>query len=78
MAVAFSPDGKTVLTGSFDWTARLWPAPTPLPGDPERILLWAQVITGMEAEHGALRVLDARTWEECRRRLDKLGGPPVP
>ena len=23
-AVAFSPDGKTVLTGSFDKTARLW------------------------------------------------------
>ena len=25
-AVAFSPDGKTVLTGSFDKTARLWTA----------------------------------------------------
>ena len=77
VAVAFSPDGKTVLTGG-DKTARLWPAPAPLPGEPERILLWAQVITGMEVDHGAVRVLDASTWEERCRWLDKLGGPPVP
>ncbi len=44
---------------------------------PERILLWTQVITGMEVEHGAIRVLDAKTWEERRRRLERLGGPPV-
>ena len=25
-AVAFSPDGKTILTGSLDKTARLWNA----------------------------------------------------
>jgi len=30
-AVAFSPDGKTVLTGSFDRTARLWDVATGLP-----------------------------------------------
>ncbi len=76
--MAFSPDGKTVLTGSQDTTARLWPVPVPLPGDPVQIFLWAQVLTGMEVDHGAVRVLDARTWEERRRRLEKLGGPPVP
>ncbi len=27
-AVVFSPDGQTVLTGSVDWTARLWDAAT--------------------------------------------------
>ncbi|HEX8202648.1 MAG TPA: AAA family ATPase, partial [Isosphaeraceae bacterium] len=30
-AVAFSPDGRTVLTGSFDKTARLWDAATGAP-----------------------------------------------
>ena len=34
-AVAFSPDGKTVLTGSWDKTARLWDAATGAPvGEP--------------------------------------------
>ncbi len=46
-------------------------------GDPERILLWTQVITGLELDDfGATRVLDAATWEKRRQRLQELGGPP--
>ena len=75
-ALAFSPDGKTVLTASDDKTAQLWRVPQ-VRGDSERILLWTQVITGLELdEHGLVRVLDAETWHERRQRLHNLGGPP--
>jgi eukaryotic-like serine/threonine-protein kinase len=78
MAVALSGDGKTALTGAGN-TSRLWHLPQPLRGDPERIMLWTQVITGLEVDElTAVRVLDAKTWQERRDRLQKLGGPPVP
>jgi WD40 repeat protein len=44
--VAFSPDGKTVLTGSVDKTARLWEAAT---GKPIGPLLQHQATVGAVA-----------------------------
>jgi WD40 repeat protein/serine/threonine protein kinase len=83
-AVAFSPDGRTILTGDGERTAprhgagQLWPGLIPLPGTPERLVLWVQVITGRELDdEGVVRWLDAATWQQRRRRLDELGGPPV-
>ena len=44
---------------------------------PERIRLWVQVLTAMDLdEGGTVHVLEAPSWQECRRRLDDLGGPP--
>jgi hypothetical protein len=41
--------------------------------------LWTQVVTDMEIdEHRAIRVLDAKTWQERLRRLETLGGQPIP
>jgi WD40 repeat protein len=75
-AVAYSRDGQTILTGSRDNTARLWRPPSPVEGEVERLVLWTQVLTGMELDAGGVtRVLDAAAWQE-RRRLDELGGPP--
>jgi WD40 repeat protein len=55
---------------------RLWRG-LQLQGDPKRICLWIQVITGLELdEWGGVRVLDGATWHERRERLDKLDGPP--
>jgi hypothetical protein len=82
-AVGFSPDGKTVFTrtdptDTVCMTARLWPVLPPIQGEPERIVLWLQVITGTELdEHGSIQVLDAATWQARRQELDKLGGPPM-
>jgi WD40 repeat protein len=76
--VAFSPDGRTVLTGSWN-TAQLWKPSAPVAGDVKRLVCWTQVITGMELDaDGVARVLDASTWQERRRHLEQLGGPPVP
>jgi WD40 repeat protein/serine/threonine protein kinase len=77
-AVVFSPDGKRIATACGDNTARLWELPAPLQGDLERIVLWAQVITGMKLDaDGVIQVLDADTWHQLQQRLDTLGGPPV-
>lgn len=77
LCVALSADGKTGLTGSLDNTARLWQVEQPIRGDPERIMLWTQVITGFEVDElTAVRILDAKTWQERHDRLQKLGGPP--
>jgi WD40 repeat protein len=77
-AVAFSPDGRTVLTGSVDGRARLWATPAPVAGDVEQIVLWTQVLAGMELDPaGVACVLDAQTWHQRRQRLHERGGPPM-
>lgn len=79
LAVAFSRDGRIILTGSDDKTARLWPVPRPVSGGGEQMVLWTQVITGMELDDvGVVRVLDAEAWNRRRQRLRELGGPPMP
>jgi WD40 repeat protein len=78
-AVTFSPDGKALLTGSRDATARLWSVPAPVPGQVAQITTWAQVLTCLELdEFDEVRVLDAETWQQRRERLRELGGPPLP
>jgi WD40 repeat protein len=78
LPVSFSPDGQTVLTGSSKM-AHLWKLPVTLSGDVERLVLWAQVLTGQELDANEMaQVLDATTWQERRRRLEELGGPPAP
>src|SRR5947209_19877902 len=71
--VAFSPDGKTVLTGSLDRTARVWDAVTgqekaKLEGHTGSVTWLAfspdgeRVLTGSWDK--TARVWDAHTWQE--------------
>jgi WD40 repeat protein/serine/threonine protein kinase len=76
-AVAFHPDGQRLLIGSRDEAARVWNVPVPVEGEIERLVSWAQVVTGMELDDGGtLRVLTTSAWRERSRRLQELGGPP--
>ena len=76
--VAFSDDGSQVLTGTTDGKVTFWDATiSPLEDDPERIILWVEVLTGFELDsEGSLIGLDADSWKQRRARLSELGGPP--
>ncbi|MBM3994094.1 MAG: serine/threonine protein kinase, partial [Planctomycetes bacterium] len=74
--VALSADGMTGLTLTKE-KASYWRLHR-FAEDPERIALWAQVITGIEADDfGNARALSADEWRQRKTRLDKLGGLPV-
>jgi WD40 repeat protein len=76
---AYLSDGKTIATGgSADGIIRFSKVPSPVQGKVERVILWSQVITGMELEpSGGGRELDEVTWHQRLRRLKELGGPPI-
>jgi hypothetical protein len=78
MGVAFSPDGNSIITGSLDRTARLWAMPAPLTEEPERVQLWVELLTGQQLDDaGDIHILEPDEWQQRRRRLDDLGGPPL-
>jgi hypothetical protein len=57
--------------------ARLWDVPPPVTDPVERVVLWAQVVTGLELDADEqVRALDGRAWQERRRQLGE--GPPLP
>jgi tetratricopeptide (TPR) repeat protein len=74
--VAFSPDGRFLLTWDFG-SAWLWDTPPALPDGVRRLIAWVEVATALELdERGSVHVLDRAAWLERRARLEQLGGPP--
>jgi hypothetical protein len=78
--VAFTHDDRAVLTAGRDGELTRWQMETlPVAGDVERIRLWIQVLTGMELDQeGVAGGLSHETWNERRRQLEELRGPPLP
>jgi WD40 repeat protein/ribosomal protein S27E len=77
------PAGPSVVVAPPEKKAKRSPlehwALAPADGTPERITLWAQVVTGMELDDaGVARPLDEATLADRRRWLDALGGSPLP
>ena len=65
-SVAFSPDGKRVLTGSIDKTARVWDAET---GQEKAVLMGHTPVTSVAFSPDGKRILTgsddktARVWD---------------
>jgi WD40 repeat protein len=78
-AVVFAPNGRFALLTSDRGPAHRWEVPQPVEGPDERLLLWAQVVTGLELDgEDRVQALDGRTWRERHRRLEEWTGPPLP
>jgi len=74
-AVTFTQDGSGLLTTAADGTTRSWPVPSPMGGDPDRIALGLQILTGMRMDAGqGVERLTALAWDEGCRRLTTLEG----
>ena len=58
---------------------RLWDVSSAFPDEPEGIRCWVEVQTGQTWDSGGvLRPLSFDDWLARRKRLDQLGGPPIP
>jgi hypothetical protein len=79
VAVAFSPDGRTLLTASPDDPARLSEVPAAVRGDLEQVVLWVQLLTGLELDPDDIeRVLPGPVWRDRHRRSEQLAHAPAP
>jgi WD40 repeat protein/predicted Ser/Thr protein kinase len=74
---AFTPDGTAVWIFRGERTLERWARPAPLRDEPRRVVLWAELLSGLRLEDGDTPVpLDDEARQAKKRELDELGGPP--
>jgi WD40 repeat protein len=77
-AVAFSADWRLMAVGDWDGRIALWEPPAPVEGTAECVRLTVEVLTGLELDaRPMVHALGTEEWNERRRRLKALGGPPA-
>jgi WD40 repeat protein len=75
LTVAFVPGGR-LAAGGREGRVVLCDVLPPLEGDPERVRVWVELLTGMELDRDdVMRPLGPEALQERRRRLTELGGP---
>jgi WD40 repeat protein/tRNA A-37 threonylcarbamoyl transferase component Bud32 len=73
---AFNKPGSYFLLQDEGGT-RLYRTPVPLRGKVQQIVLWAQLMTGMELNaEGRSQLLTLEQWDDRRHRLEQMGGTP--
>jgi WD40 repeat protein/tetratricopeptide (TPR) repeat protein len=76
-SLAFTGDGTSALAATVFQVDR-WEVPPPPAGEPARLVLWAEVMTGRYLDATGVGVwLSPQDWNERRQRLLAQGGPPV-
>ena len=71
--MAVGKDGRVVLTGGKDHTARLWRIPPPVEGGPDRVMLWAEVVTRMKLDdNDSVRYLEIDDWNKQSEKLKAI------
>jgi WD40 repeat protein/serine/threonine protein kinase len=69
-SAVFCPQtGRKYLTGTWRRNAWLWSIPEPARNPADSMMLWTEVVTGLELNAGVVRALDASAWQARRQQL---------
>jgi WD40 repeat protein/serine/threonine protein kinase len=76
--LAYRPDSLAVAAGGANKQVTLWEVPPPLGGEADRVLTWAEVLTGATIdEQRLIQKLEKADLADRRRLLEGMGGPPT-